>query len=81
MTMEVASVKSWVNDFDGRYRHRPLSAALPPRTSSDGTAWNSSHRVRVFAARSQSEVYDALEAFLTSFSDETPSRLATTTGV
>jgi phenylalanine-4-hydroxylase len=35
----------------------------------------------LFAARSQTEVYDALEAFLTSFSDETPSRLATTTGV
>jgi phenylalanine-4-hydroxylase len=33
----------------------------------------------LFAARSMTEVYDALEAFLTSFSDETPSRLATTT--
>ena len=34
----------------------------------------------LFAARSLTEVYDALEAFLTSFTDETPSRLATTTG-
>jgi hypothetical protein len=33
---------------------------------------------KLFVARSLTEVYDALEAFLTSFSDETPSRLSTT---
>ena len=55
---------------------RPLDFAEMTRIDYDITTYQPT----LFAARSLSELYDALEAFLTSFSDETPSRLATTTG-
>jgi phenylalanine-4-hydroxylase len=55
---------------------RPLDFAEMAHVEYDITTYQPT----LFAARSLTHVYDALEAFLTSFSDETPSRLATTTG-
>jgi phenylalanine-4-hydroxylase len=55
---------------------RPLDFAEMAHVEYDITTYQPT----LFAARSLTEAYDALEAFLTSFSDETPSRLATTTG-
>jgi phenylalanine-4-hydroxylase len=54
---------------------RPLDFVEMARVEYDITKYQPT----LFAARSLSEVYDALEAFLTSFSDETPSTLVTTT--
>jgi phenylalanine-4-hydroxylase len=53
---------------------RPLDFAEMARVEYDITKY----QPKLFVARSLTEVYDALEAFLTSFSDETPSRLSTT---
>jgi phenylalanine-4-hydroxylase len=55
---------------------RPIDFAEMARVEYDITKYQPT----LFAGRSLTEVYDALDAFLTSFSDETPSRLATTTG-
>ncbi len=55
---------------------RPLDFAEMAHVEYDITTYQPT----LFAARSLTEVYDTLEAFLTSFSDETPSMLATTTG-
>jgi phenylalanine-4-hydroxylase len=53
---------------------RPLDFAEMSRVEYDITKY----QPVLFAARSLTHVYDALEGFLTSFSDETPARLATT---
>jgi len=55
---------------------RPLDFAEMTHVDYDITTYQPT----LFAARSLRELYDALEGFLISFSDETPSRLATTTG-
>ena len=54
---------------------RPLDFAEMARVEYDITTYQPT----LFAARSMTELYDALEAFLTSFNDESPSTLATTT--
>jgi phenylalanine-4-hydroxylase len=56
---------------------RPLDFAEMTRIDYDITTYQPT----LFAARSLTELYDALEGFLMSFSDETASGLATTTGV